>query len=212
MSYFPIFVELEGKECLVVGGGGVAFRKVQVLREFGAAVTVVAPEIIQGICSMDGVKLLKRKFQTADLEGKALVVAAVNDKGLNHMISQECQKSEILVNAVDQQEDCTFIFPSYIKQKEVVGAFSSGGQSPVVTQYLKKQLQPVLNEYIGEIAECLGEIRQEVKQKVKIGNQRKCLYQEILGRCLEEGKLLPKEQLEQMIKHYSSREEETWIE
>ena len=167
MAYFPMFLDIEGKHCLVVGGGKVALRKVQVLLDFGAHVTVVAQQIekeIKDIAeqtqrkadeissmgfprsqerseSYGQVTIYERAYTEEDLQDKVFVVAATDNAAVNHEIAEDARKRNIPVNAVDQPKDCTFIFPSYIRKKNVVGAFSSAGNSPVLTQYLKKQMQ-----------------------------------------------------------------------
>ena len=105
MSYFPMFIELRDKKCLVVGGGRIALRKVEVLKDFGADVSVAAPVILQEISEMKGVSCRRKQFGQEDLEGQELVVAATDDKELNHRISRACRKKNIPVNAVDQMED-----------------------------------------------------------------------------------------------------------
>ena len=202
MSYFPMFVNMEGRKCLIVGGGKVAWRKVKVLKEFGADLKVVAPEIIKDILLMDKVKCFKRPFEDEDLKSADFVVAATTDIFLNHEISQKCRRLKIPVNAVDQVEDCDFIFPSYIKQGEVTGAFTSGGRSPVITQYLKGQAEFYVTEFIGQMAETLGNIRENVKLQVKPESRRKELYQEILKKGLESGQLPDSEEIDQIIKKY----------
>ena len=152
MAYFPMFVQLEGRPCLVVGGGRVALRKARALRDFGALVTVVADKILEDIKRMEGVVWREGHFCPADLKGQALVVAAMDDKEENHRVSVLCRERRIPVNAVDQIEDCGFIFPAYVKQGEVVAAFSSGGQSPAVAQYLKGRIEPEMTETLGELA------------------------------------------------------------
>lgn len=145
MAYFPMFVNLMDQECLVCGGGKVALRKVEVLLDFGARVTVVAPEICEEIQDIAQIKLLWRYPEESDLDGIALLIAATSDKEANHHLAQMAKAKGIPVNAVDQTEDCTFIFPSYIKEQNLVAAFSSGGNSPVMTQYLKaKDLSPMI--------------------------------------------------------------------
>ena len=112
---FSKFVDMEGRKCLIVGGGKVAWRKVKVLQEFGADLKVVAPEIIKDIFEMDEIKCCKRPFEEEDLKSVDFVVAATTDISLNHEISQKCRSLKIPVNAVDQVADCDFIFPSYMK-------------------------------------------------------------------------------------------------
>lgn len=198
MSYFPMFVDLTGRKCLVAGGGKIALRKVQVLREFGAGLTVVAPRVIWEIRQMEDIVCLERRFAPQDLEGQELVVAATDDREENHRIAELCRMAGIPVNAVDQPEDCDFIFPAWLKQGEVVAAFSSGGRSPVLAQYLKEKISPVLTPLLGELADCLGGLRERVGQCVK-ESERKKVYQEILSRTLEEGKLPMEEEIEEII-------------
>ena len=198
MSYFPMFIQLEGESCLVVGGGRIAFHKVKVLKDFGAEVVVVAPEISEDIKNMDGVTCQERRFDTRDLKGRRLAVAATDDREENHRISLLCRKERIPVNAVDQTEDCDFIFPSYIKKGEVAAAFSSGGQSPVVTQYLKEQMQPILTAQLGELTEQLGSLRSRVKQ-IEPAGVRKDVYQALLRQRLEQRGLLSEEDIGKII-------------
>ncbi len=198
MSYFPMFIQLEGESCLVVGGGRIAFHKVKVLKDFGAEVVVVAPEISEDIKNIGGVTCQERCFETRDLKGRRLAVAATDDREENHRISFLCRKEGIPVNAVDQTEDCDFIFPSYIKRGEVTAAFSSGGQSPAVTQYLKEQMQPILTEHLGELTAQLGSLRSWVKQ-IEPAGARKAVYQALLSQGLEQGTLLSEEDIGKII-------------
>ncbi|MGN1267085.1 MAG: bifunctional precorrin-2 dehydrogenase/sirohydrochlorin ferrochelatase [Dorea sp.] len=198
MSYFPMFVEIKNCPCLVVGGGAVAFRKIEVLREFGAKVTVVSPEIMQSIKEMEDIFCKERAFQLSDIHNMKLVVATTGDKALNHMIAEACKEQKIPVNIVDQIEDCSFIFPSYLKQGEVVAAFGSGGQSPVITQYLKEQARPFMTKDLGELAESMGAIRQIVKETVPFEKRREC-YQEILDLWVDENKVPSQEEMARIL-------------
>lgn len=210
MAYFPMFINIEKQKCLVVGGGLVALRKVRVLLDFGAQVTVVAPEFLPELLSIEteGVKCRVRTFQEKDLEGCALVVAATDDAAANHEIAELAKGKRIPVNAVDQQEDCTFIFPSYIKRQNLVGAFSSSGNSPVITQHLKRVLADDLTEELGQINEYMGSIRKLVKARIDTESQRKEVYRQILGVLLTESENeLSQERLEEIIYEARCRNE-----
>lgn len=206
MSYFPMFVELKNQDCLVVGGGSVALRKVNVLRDFGAEILVVAPAVMPEIKAVQNVKYREKEFEDSDLAGKVLVVAATDDKALNHRIAELCHMHKIPVNAVDQQEDCSFIFPSYVRQGEVVAAFSSGGQSPLITQYLKGKAKSCVTEHIGELAACLGSIRELVKRDVKGEENRRQVYVELLQLGLERDIIPTEEQIQLVIQKYKKEE------
>ncbi len=200
MAYFPMFVDLKNKPCLIVGGGTVAYRKVKVMLDFGARVTVVAKEICRELSDperdsmkLDLVELKEKQFEEKDCQGMALVIAATDDEDLNHEIAQYCKSKGIPVNAVDQKEDCTFIFPSYIKEQNLVAAFSSGGNSPVLTQYLKGKEQEILTPFLGELNEAMGHLRQSVIDAYDTEEQRKEAFKEILYKAIE-SETLPEEE------------------
>lgn len=184
MAYFPMFLDINNKWCLVVGGGEVALRKVKVLLDFGAYVSVVAWDVDKEIRKLP-VSVCERHFVTEDMDGVALVVAATDDPKFNHKIAEQARIREIPVNAVDQPKDCTFIFPSYVKKQNVVGAFSSSGNSPVLAQYLKEETKKVLTDELGMINEYMGSIRSTVKGVLATESERKKVYRAVLEELLK---------------------------
>ena len=205
MAYFPMFVDMTERECLIVGGGNVAYRKVMVMLDFGAKVTVVAEDICEelrkliagdrannGWFSSDAaarITIIKRKFEQKDCDGMEMVIAATDDNALNHEIAEYCKAKDIMVNAVDQKADCSFIFPSYIKEKNLVAAFSSGGNSPVLTQYLKGKEQEILTPFLGELNEYMGQIREKVIVEYDTEAERKRVFKEILCAAIDNGRI-----------------------
>lgn len=208
MAYFPMFVDMTERECLIVGGGNVAYRKVIVMLDFGAKVTVVAEDIcdelrkltIGDIASEDKtgsytankenrITFIKRRFERKDCDGMEMVIAATDDSVLNHEIAEYCKAKAIMVNAVDQKADCSFIFPSYIKEKNLVAAFSSGGNSPVLTQYLKGKEQEILTPFLGELNEYMGQIREKVIAQYDTQAERKRVFKEILCAAIDNGRI-----------------------
>ena len=208
MAYFPMFVDMTERECLIVGGGNVAYRKVIVMLDFGAKVTVVAEDIcdelrkltIDDIASEDKtgsytankenrITFIKRRFERKDCDGMEMVIAATDDSALNHEIAEYCKAKDIMVNAVDQKADCSFIFPSYIKEKNLVAAFSSGGNSPVLTQYLKGKEQEILTPFLGELNEYMGQIREKVIAQYDTQAERKRVFKEILCAAIDNGRI-----------------------
>ena len=206
MAYFPMFIELKDCPCLVVGGGPVAWHKVCVLRDFGAEVTVVAKEICQESARMPEVHWRKKDYEKNDIHRMRLVVAATSDEEVNHRICTDCRTRGVPVNVVDKPEECDFIFPSYVKQKEVVAAFSSGGQSPLITQYLKKQNESHVTPFLGELSAWLGELRSEVKRRIQKPERRKEIYQKFLAVALEQHCIPGVEEAEQVIREEESKE------
>lgn len=208
MAYFPMFVDMMERECLIVGGGNVAYRKVIVMLDFGAKITVVAEDIcdelrkltIDDIASEDKtgsytankenrITFIKRRFERKDCDGMEMVIAATDDNALNHEIAEYCKANGIIVNAVDQKADCSFIFPSYIKEKNLVAAFSSGGNSPVLTQYLKGKEQEILTPFLGELNEYMGQIREKVIAQYDTEAERKRVFKEILCAAIDNGRI-----------------------
>ena len=217
MAYFPMFVDMTERECLIVGGGNVAYRKVMVMLDFGAKVTVVAEDICDELRKLiaedrankdsfgldaankegsqvesdvaDRITIIKRKFERKDCDGMEMVIAATDDNALNHEIAEYCKAKGIMVNAVDQKADCSFIFPSYIKEKNLVAAFSSGGNSPVLTQYLKGKEQEILTPFLGELNEYMGQIREKVIAEYHTEAERKRVFKEILCAAIDNGRI-----------------------
>lgn len=206
MAYFPLFIDIEKKPCLVAGGGRVALRKVQVLLDFGADVMVIAPVILKEIKEIQAVTIREREVLPGDLENKVLVVAATDDAAANHQIGENCKEKGILVNAVDQIEDCTFLFPAYVKQKDVVAAFSSSGKSPVLAQYLKAQEEKILTEQIGSMNDLLGNIRARIKQLFDTEEERKCVYQAILMSGISKACIPTDKEIETIIAKFKATE------
>lgn len=229
MAYFPMFVDMTERECLIVGGGNVAYRKVMVMLDFGAKVTVVAEDICEELRKLtiddtasddktgsytenkennqtdsdvankennqtdsdaaDRIMFIKRRFEQKDCDGMEMVIAATDDNALNHEIAEYCKAKGIMVNAVDQKADCSFIFPSYIKEKNLVAAFSSGGNSPVLTQYLKGKEQEILTPFLGELNEYMGQIREKVIAEYHTEAERKRVFKEILCAAIDNGRI-----------------------
>lgn len=188
-----MFVNLKNQPCLVVGGGMVAYRKVKVLLDFEARVVVVGENICDKIYEIvkksNQLELQKKRFEDADCDNMFMVIAATDDKELNHHIAGICNSKGIMVNAVDQKEDCSFIFSSYIKEKNLIAAFSSGGNSPVLAQYLKSQEKEILTPFLGELNEYMGKIRKRVIEKYDAEEKRKEIFKEIVNTAIENGEL-----------------------
>ena len=184
MAYFPMFIDLNVENCLIVGGGSVALRKVQVLLDFGARIHLVAKTISEEIREIakgtDRLFLEERVFEPDEAQGYRLVVVATNDNDLNKRISEICNLRSIPVNVVDDKENCSFIFPSYLKSGDIVGAFSSGGKSPYLTQYLRDKMRDSITPEIGQINDKLGEIREQLKETCPDENERKRMLKKIV--------------------------------
>lgn len=204
MAYFPFFVELEGKKCLIAGGGMVAYRKALVLKNFGPEITVAAmdmiPEMEQLAAQCDKtMTLLKRGFEDKDIQEADFVIAATSDEELNRHISVLCRRQKIPVNVVDVQEECSFIFPALIKDEDIVVGISTGGSSPTIAQYLKKRFKEAIPSGFGMLASQLGTYRELVKEKVPYLSVRTEIFKTMVKEGIRQGGVFTREQAIELI-------------
>ena len=201
MAYFPFFVDIEGQDCLIVGGGTVAYRKVQALKDYGPCIRVVAPEISEKIQSLaDGRLTLQfREFREEDLDSADFVVAATEDSQLNRRISLLCREKKIPVNVVDVREECSFIFPALVRDGDITVGISTGGSSPTIAQYLKSGLRTIIPEGFGDLAVQLGGYREMVKEQVPELAVRTEIFREMVSAGMEDGCSLSRERAQQII-------------
>lgn len=187
MSYFPMMIDLEKKEVLVIGGGEEGKNKVKVLYDFGAFITLIAPEADQDAIGMAS-RYINRAFSDEDILDKeyTLVVAATDDRTCNERISMLATKGHIPVNVVDDTELCTFIFPAIVKDKDVVCAVSSGGKSPYVAKYVKKLIMDVMPPMIGLINDRMGVYRNQAKNEFDSSEERRSFLKKKLEELLKE--------------------------
>jgi uroporphyrin-III C-methyltransferase / precorrin-2 dehydrogenase / sirohydrochlorin ferrochelatase len=164
MSLFPIFVKLEGRPVLVVGAGPVAESKISGLLSAGASVTVVAPQatsIIREWAAKEKLQWHARDFQPTDLDGMALVIAAV-PAGVATAVYREAQARGILCNSVDDPENCDFYYPAVVNRGDLQIAISTAGHSPALAQRLRQELEQQFGPEYAEWVHQLGNARREL--------------------------------------------------
>ena len=190
MTYFPFCCFIEKKKWLLVGGGRVAAGKFSRLIAFTRKITVIAPEISDEIKkdAASDARLLERDFMAADLDDADIVVAATDDKALNAQIASLCRERKIPVNAVDDPENCDFIFPAIIKKGRLTVSVSTNGASPIYAAMLKKQINDSLPEYIDIILEKMAALRKIVPERFPSLSQheRGMIYKKALSELLED--------------------------
>ena len=203
MAYFPMFVYLTNTNCLVIGGGEVALRKVNVLLDFGAKVHVIAREISMELAALseetDHLLLEQREFIPDDLQSRKLVVVATNDEEFNGQVAILCKEGGIPVNVVDDQANCSFIFPSYLKEQNLVGAFSSSGNSPALTQYLRNREKEILTPKLGELNEMLGRWRKPIAELFPLEESRKSAFEQLIDYALCYDGIPTDEEVEELL-------------
>ncbi len=180
--YYPVCLSLDGKLCLVVGGGAVALRKVKSLLDAGAQVTVVSPEFCDGLRKLKDVRHIRRRFRDADVAGGGLVYAATNDAALNSAVAAAARKQGALVNVVDTPAECDFIVPSTLTRGEMTISISTGGASPALSRRLRLELEKLFPKSYGRFVALLAKLRAEVVKALPDAARRRAILQELARR------------------------------
>lgn len=179
MGYFPFFVDVENQNCLVVGGGVVALRKIEKLLPFNPNITVVSPKVHKEILSIKNINIIKRKFDFNDLKEKSFVITATDDKVLNKEIYNSCKENNIPVNTVDDKDNCSFIFPALARNNGVTVAISTSGKSPLYAKYLRKKIENLIRDS-ESIVDNLSKYRQKIKNEISLEENRKVAFEKLL--------------------------------
>lgn len=184
MQYLPLFVKLTDKPVLIVGGGTVALRKAGTLLEAGARLFVVAQDFHTEFLQWQQqgkVRLINGSFEPELLNDKLLVIAATDDEQVNQAVYQAAEARQILVNTVDDQPKCRFIFPSVIDRSPVLVAISSGGTAPVLARRLREKLETLLPQYLGPLAGLVGSFRDKVKNHISGFAARRQFWEKVFN-------------------------------
>lgn len=184
MDYLPIFCRLDNKPVLLVGGGEVAQRKVRLLLDAGAQLTVVAPELdpeLAELAANGSIEWLAGEFAPAQLAGKWLVVAATDRREVNALVYQSANQARIFANVVDDPKRSSFIMPSIIDRSPLMVAISSGGKAPVLARLLREKLEAMLPQHLGAVAAFAGSLRDRVKTRFASMGERRRFWERLLG-------------------------------
>lgn len=184
MDYLPIFADLKQRPVLVVGGGEVATRKVDLLQRSGAEIRIVAQSLLPELeqqWQQGRLIWLGTTFEPCQLDEVFLVIAATDDGALNAKVFAAADKRRVLANVVDDQPRCSFIFPSIIDRSPLVVAVSSSGQAPVLARMLREKLEVLLPASLGQMAEVAGRWRGRVKQRLTSISERRRFWEKTFG-------------------------------
>lgn len=182
--YYPIYLDIEERPVLIIGGGEVCARKAETMRRYGARVTVVSPAFTEEIerWSAAGEVTLRRKlYEEADLDGASIVIASTDDPCVNARIARDCRRRRIPVNVVDVTHLCEFIVPAIVESGSIQIAISTGGKSPALARTLKEELKRTVGSEYAEINDVLGTLRAGAKKVLPTDVDRKRFFDGILA-------------------------------
>jgi precorrin-2 dehydrogenase/sirohydrochlorin ferrochelatase len=166
-TQYPVNLIVEGRSCLVVGGGSVAARKIEGLRACGARVHVVAPEVSDEVRARSDVTIDGRPYRSGDVAGRRLVIAATDSTAVNRAVFVDCEAAGIWVCGADDPEHCSFTLPSVVRRGSLVLTVSTGGRSPALSRWLRERLE----SQIGPEYEALLDLVADHRAAVKAGGR-----------------------------------------
>ncbi len=183
-NYFPIFLDLTGKKCVVVGGGSVAERKCEALIKAGADVTVVAPMITKGLKDVHAkgqITHVKRDYKAEDIDPAFLVIAATDYEEINQKVAEDASAANKLVNVVDTPALCNYITPAVFQRGLLTVAISTGGASPAIAKEIREELQKLYGPEFAKRLENVKNARTKVIKEIKDRTERSKAIKEIVS-------------------------------
>jgi len=166
--YYPAFLDLRGRRCVVVGGGAVAERKIGALLDAGARVVVVSPMVTEELTALVAANVIEhraRRFRRHDVRGAALVVAATGVLAVDDVVAAAARRARALVNVVDRPDACDFILPSVLRRGDLQIAVSTGGKSPALAREIRRRLEAEIGDDYGELVARVGSERTQLRER-----------------------------------------------
>jgi precorrin-2 dehydrogenase / sirohydrochlorin ferrochelatase len=184
MAYYPVLLDLSGKKTVVIGGGRIGQRKIETLLEYGAAVFVIAREMtpeLHDLHRKGEIRLLGPEYDESLVKDAFLIIVATNDRDLNKRVSAFAKDRNILVNVVDQPEECSFIVPSIIKKGDLIIAISTSGKSPALAKRVREELEGRFGIEYGLFLNMMGKLRKELISGGKSEKERTEIFNNLVG-------------------------------
>ncbi len=184
MEYYPVYLDIKGRPCLVVGGGGVGTRKATSLIAAGALVTVVSPKItdrLETLAQAGAIKWRRGVYQSGDLEGMFMVFGATNDDILNRKIHADAELHRVLCNIADRPAICHFILPSVVRRGDLSIAISTAGKSPAFAKKLRKELEKQFGPEYDVFLQLMGQIREKLLSEAHEPEAHKHLFEQLIN-------------------------------
>jgi precorrin-2 dehydrogenase/sirohydrochlorin ferrochelatase len=183
--YYPIYLDIENRDVLIVGGGNVCARKAETMLKYGAKVTIVSPEVIDEIADWERqglIAVIRKRYEDSDLIGRSMVIASTDDLCVNGRVARDCRRRRIPVNVVDVTHLCEFIVPAVVEQGSIQLAVSTGGKSPALARTLREDLQRLVGPEYAEVNDVLGSLRAAAKKKLPTDGDRKRFFDAIIAK------------------------------
>ena len=201
MKYFPVFLDANYISAIIIGGGEVASRKIELLLKSTTNITVMSKDVcasVERLINLHQLTWLKHNYQTGHFSHINIVIAATDDSSVNKTISEEARTLNILTNVVDQPELCTYITPAIIDRSPMIIALSSSGSAPILIRMLREQIEKTLPQGYGKLADFSFKFREHVKARVKGIRNRRSFWESTLrgpiGQAVLDGKQQQAEQ------------------
>ena len=183
MSFYPICLDLAGRNCFVVGGGRVAERKVLGLLSCSAQVTVISPELTDELlrCHKEGaIRWLEREYRAGDLAQAFMVIAATDNEMTQQQVHEEAFARSLLLNVADVPKLCNFILPATVKQGDLLIAISTAGKSPALARKLRMELEKRFGVEYKILVDILGAIRPEILASGQQQSENERIFNKLL--------------------------------
>jgi precorrin-2 dehydrogenase/sirohydrochlorin ferrochelatase len=167
-NYYPVFLNVNGRSCVVVGGGQVARRKVEGLLECGASVTVVSPDLcptLDELARQSKIEAVREPYRPGALRGAFIAIAAAGDNRINRAVAVEAKQAGIPVNVVDGVKGSDFIAPSCLRRGDITIAVSTAGASPALARKIRTRLEKDFGEEYASLAAVVEEVRAGLKRR-----------------------------------------------
>jgi precorrin-2 dehydrogenase/sirohydrochlorin ferrochelatase len=183
MKYYPVFLDVRERPCVVVGGGQVAERKAVALFDAGADLTVVSPELtphLRELADKGKITHHPKNFDERDLAGAYLAIAATNNALVNDAVAHACRKSGVLVNVATAPDEGTFIVPSVVERGDLLIAISTCGDSPALSRRVREELEKTYGPEYGVFLEKMALLRRRLPQEVPNEEDRRKVFQALV--------------------------------
>jgi len=203
MRYYPVNLDIQGRSCLVVGGGRVGARKVDTLLKCGATVTVVSPETTPTLARLaenGSIALKRREYRSSDVAGRFLVIGATDDERLNRQIHADAERLNLLCNIADRPEICNFTLPAIVRRGDFMMAISTAGKSPAFAKHMRQRLESQFGPEYGKLLDLMGAIRRKLLAEAHEPEAHKPLFERLIaGDLLELIKTGKKDRIDRLL-------------